>query len=239
MTSGRRLPSRFYGAVAVERGDAGWQVLLDGRQVRTPLKAPLAMPTAAMAEASAAEWRDQAETIDPALMPVTRLANTAIDRVVGDHRARIVEEVVAYAGSDLVCYRAEAPESLVRRQAAAWDPVLAWAATHADAAFAVTAGVLHIAQPEEALAAIRLHADRFDPFALTGIHNMMTLTGSALMALMTAAGGLAPGATWAAAHVEEDWQAEQWGVDAEAAARRRAREAEFMAAARFVGLARL
>jgi chaperone required for assembly of F1-ATPase len=170
-------------------------------------------------------------------MHFTRLANTAIDRVEND-RDRAIREIMAYAGSDLLCYRAEAPRGLVARQAAGWDPVVAWAHAALGARLILIAGVVHRAQPGAALDAIRRYLDGRDAFALTALHNLTTLTGSVLLACAVAEGRLSPEDAWALAHVDEDWQIEQWGRDAEAEARRAARWAEFRAAAEFLRLSR-
>ena len=227
------LPRRLYKEVTVTADHA---ILLDGRAVKTPGKRPLAVPTGALAEAIAAEWRVQGDRIDPATMLLTKLANTAIDRVMPE-RARIVAEMVDFAGSDLVCYRAEVPPDLVERQARAWDPVIGWALAHLDAPFRVTAGVVHTKQAAPALKAVEAHLATLEPFALTAVHNMMTLTGSALIAAMTAAGAMSPEEAWRAAHVDEDFQIEQWGADEEAMERRERRRMEFMSCAIFAGLA--
>ena len=179
----------------------------------------------------AAEWERQRETIDPADMPLTRLLNSAIDGV-AHTMAETRADILGYAGSDLLCYRAEEPETLVARQAQAFDPVLRWAAESLGARFNVTAGVMHVAQPPEALAAIGAALEAYDdPVALAALSVMTTLTGSALLALAVARGFLSAEAAWRAAHVDEDFQAERWGADAEAMARRQARWREFEAAA--------
>ena len=225
---------RFYKDVTVT-GDLG--IALDGRAVKTPLKALLQLPTRTLAEAVAAEWAEQGSEINPAVMILTKLANTAIDRVRAD-RARIEAEASDYAGSDLVCYRADRPPELVQRQMAQWDPVVDWARTVLDAPFEVTEGVIHKAQPAAALAAHGLALKDLNDFELAATHSIMTLTGSALIAMMLARGGAIPEAAWIAAHVDEDYQIDQWGQDAEAQARRAARYAEFMACCRFLALAR-
>ncbi len=230
------LPRRFYASAAVAPGGDGYAVRLDGRPVRTPKKHLLALPTARLAEAIAAEWNAQGERVDPDTMPLTKLANTALDRVV-PHRAAVAADIVAYAGSDLLCYRAAAPEPLARRQRAAWDPVLAWAEAELGARFALGEGVMPVAQTAAALARIAAALDRFGPLQLAALHVMTTLTGSALLALAHALGRLTVEQTWAAAHVDEDWQVSQWGEDAEAAARQRHRLAEMRAASAFLSLA--
>ncbi len=224
---------RFYKTVSLSRECA---IVLDGRPVKTPMKAALALPAMALARAVAEEWEAQGETIVPATMPLTRLANTAIDRVIPG-RARIVAEMLEFAGGDLVCYRAETPPDLIERQALAWNPVLDWAVAELDAAFLVTAGIVHRPQPEAALKAVAAHLQGLEPFVLTALHNMMTLTGSLLVAAMTVAGRLEPEAAWRTAHVDEDFQIEQWGEDAEARQRRQLRHRDFLACCRFAGLA--
>jgi len=225
---------RFYTAVSVT---AEGGISLDGRPVKTPRKAPLVLPTPALAEAVAGEWRAQGETVRPATMILTKLANTAIDRV-RPERARIIAEMTEYAGSDLVCYRAESPEELVKRQAAAWDPVLDWARVALDAPFRSFPGLMHRPQADAALRAVSRHFAAADDFTLTAIHNLMTLSGSALLAAMAAADAIAPAAAWQAAHVDEDYQIEYWGEDSEARERRALRWTEFAASCRFLELLR-
>ena len=185
---------------------------------------------------AAAEWERQGETIDPAEMPLTRLMNSAIDGV-AHTMAETRADILRYAGSDLLCYRAEEPDTLVARQAHGHDPVLRWAAEQLGASFHVTAGVMHVAQPPAALAAIAGALEAYDdPAALAALSVMTTLSGSALLALAVARGFLTPEAAWLAAHVDEDFEIERWGVDAEAMARREARGREFDAAATVVAL---
>jgi len=227
-------PRRFYKTVTVT-DDLG--IALDGRSVKTPAKVVLRLPTRALAEAVAAEWDAQGEKIDAASMILTKLANTALDRVAPD-RQRIEAEVLDYASSDLVCYRADRPPELVDRHRREWDPVVDWARTALDAPFEVTAGVIHKAQPGTAVAAYASALSELSDFELAAFHTVMTLTGSALIAMMLARRATIPEAAWIAAHVDEDYQIEQWGQDAEAQARRAARYAEFMAACRFLTLAR-
>jgi chaperone required for assembly of F1-ATPase len=222
---------RFYQAVEVTEQDGRFELSLDGRGARTPGRNPLAAVSRALMLEVAAEWERQRETIDPAEMPLTRLLNSAIDGVahtMADTRA----DILRYAGSDLLCYRAEEPDELVARQAHAFDPVLRWAAESLGAHFNVTTGMVHVAQPHAALAAIAASLDSYDdPAALAALSVMTTLTGSALLALAIARGFLSAEAAWRAAHVDEDFQAERWGADAEAMARREARWREFEAAA--------
>ena len=222
---------RFYKAVEVREADGRHALLLDGRGARTPGRNPLAATSRASMLEVAEEWERQRETIDPAKMPLTRLLNSAIDGV-AHTMAETRADILGYAGSDLLCYRAEEPDTLVARQAHAFDPVLRWAAESLGARLNVTTGVMHVAQPPEALAAIGSALDTYeDPVAVAALSVMTTLTGSALLALAVARGFLSAEAAWQAAHVDEDFQAERWGADAEAMARREARWREFEAAA--------
>jgi chaperone required for assembly of F1-ATPase len=229
---------RFYRDVDVREADGGHALTLDGRFARTPARNRLAAASRPLMLRVAEEWARQGETLDAADMPLTRLLNAAIDgvaRTMAETRA----EIVRYAGSDLVCYRAEGPEALAERQRLAFDPVLDWAARALGASFALTAGVMHVDQPPETLAAIRHALESFDdPAALASLSAMTTLTGSALLALATAQGFLAPEEAWRAAHADEDFQNELWGVDAEAAAERQARWREMEAAATALRLLR-
>jgi chaperone required for assembly of F1-ATPase len=228
---------RFYKTVSVTGTKTPFSVTLDERPLRTPLKRALDLPSRALADAVAAEWKMQAEKIDPPSMPLTRLANTAIDRVATDP-GRIIGEIVDFAGSDLVCYRAEKPQGLIERQAKAWQPVLDWARSALGAELDVTEGVVHIAQPEAALRAIRDHLGQRNAWDLTAIHNITTLTGSALIASMACAGTLPASESWEAAHVDEDWQIEHWGWDEEARHRRNHRKREFDICLRFCQLSK-
>ena len=224
-------PRRFYKLVEVAPTDGGFAIRLDGRATRTPGKRPLAAPTRAVAEAIAAEWGAQGETIELLSMPATRLANSSIDGVAAA-LAETRAAIAAYAAADLVCYRAEAPAALVARQAEAYDPVLAWAREALGARFVTTAAIAHVAQPEAALAAARAAVEAYaDPFAVAALHVMTSLAGSLLLALMMAEGALTPAAGWRAAHVDEDFQIARWGEDDEAKRRRAARWRDFEAAA--------
>ena len=223
---------RFYRNVDVREGADGQHALtLDGRGARTPGRNPLTAKSRALMLKVAVEWERQRETLDPADMPLTRLLNSAVDgvsRTMAETRA----EILKYAGSDLLCYRAEEPEELAERQWLAFDSILKWAAETLGARFNLGAGVVHVDQRPEALAAIGAALDAYDdPVALAALSAMTTLTGSTLLALALARGRLSPEAAWRAAHIDEDFQAERWGVDAEALARRAARWREFEAAA--------
>jgi chaperone required for assembly of F1-ATPase len=168
-------------------------------------------------------------------MVLTKLANTAIDRVAGRADA-VAGDIVAYSGCDLLCYRADGPERLVARQAAAWDPVLAWAARRLDSHFVCVTGIVHHPQPDSALHPLARNMERQDPWRLAALHTITTLTGSAILALALLEGALSADAAWTAAHVDEDWQIEQWGSDTEAEARRAARRREFDCAVRLLDL---
>jgi chaperone required for assembly of F1-ATPase len=228
------LRKRFYTAVTLAEQAEGFVVVLDGRPVRTPARRPLAAPTRALGEALAAEWDAQADVIDPAKMPLTRLANTIIDGVAAA-APEVVAEIEKYLGSDLVYYRAETPDALVVRQAQHWDPVLAFARDDLSARFIITQGVNFVTQPPHAIAAAR-RAIPDDVWRLGAVHAVMTLTGSALIALALVRGALAADAAWAAAHVDEDWNIEQWGHAELAQARRDARHAEMQAAVQVLDL---
>jgi chaperone required for assembly of F1-ATPase len=195
------------------------------------------VPTRALAEALAVEWEAQGERIDPATMPLTRLVNSVLDGVTG-REAEVRGDVAKYAASDLLCYRAEGPAELVRRQAEAWDPVLAWAREALGARLVLGEGVVPVAQPSAATAAVEGALAELDAFSLAAHYVMTTLTGSALLALAHARGRLTAEEAWAAAHVDEDWQISQWGEDAEAKARRDRRWAEMQAASRLLELLR-
>ena len=237
----RPLPKRIYKAVTlaeVQDVDLGrFRILLDGKPVRTPTRALLAVPTKALAEAIASEWDAQGEHIDPASMPLTRLANSAVDGVRG-REAAVRADIVTYAGSDLLCYRAPEPEALVRRQAGLWDPVLAWGREALGAHLQVGKGLMPVTQPDAAQHAVARALQGQSAFALAALHAMTTLTGSALLALAHARGRLTAEQAWAAAHVDEDWQIGTWGEDAEAAARRQLRWCEMQAASRMLALLR-
>jgi chaperone required for assembly of F1-ATPase len=195
------------------------------------------LPSRALAEAVADEWRAQGERIDPLTMPLTRLANSVIDGVVGREEA-VIDDIMSHAASDLLCYRAKAPQALVKAQEAHWDPVLAWAKEALGAPLTLAEGVKHVAQPEPSLGRLRKALVGRDAFSLAALHVMTALTGSALLALAVARGRLTPEQAWKAAHVDEDWQISQWGEDAEAKLRRENRRRDFEAAAKLLELVR-
>jgi chaperone required for assembly of F1-ATPase len=210
-------------------------LLLDGKPVRTPANATFSVTNKPLADAIAEEWRGQGEHIDPQTMPLTKLANTAIDGVAKE-RAAVIEDILAHARADLLCYRASEPERLVAKQAKHWDPVIAWAQEDLGAPFKLAEGLVHVDQPEESIAKLRVEAEALDDFGLAALHVMAALTGSALLPLAVARKRLTSDNAWAAAHVDEDFQIGQWGEDAEARARREDRKRDYDAAARALGL---
>jgi chaperone required for assembly of F1-ATPase len=227
---------RFFETATTEERDGAFVLTLDGRPARTPARNPLAVPTRSLGEALAEEWQRQGTEIDPALMPLTRLANSAIDGV-ASNPADVVEDVVKYVRSDLTCYRAGEPDRLVAEQRAAWDPILAWAHEALGARFVLSEGVTFVEQPETAVAALRARiAEEESPFRLSALHVMTTLTGSALIALAHVSGRLSADEAWSAAHVDETFQERVWGEDEEAMLRRRKREVDFHAASRLYAL---
>lgn len=227
----RTLPKRFYSDVTVEARRAGYAVQLDGRPIRTPGKLVLVLPTQAMAEAIAAEWSAQQAHIDPVSMPLTRLANSVRDQV-GGRETEVRADIVKYAGTDLVCYRADSPEGLVTAQACAWDPAIAWAKEALGADLLISVGLMPVTQSEASRSAIVAAVAPLDSFRLASAHVMTTLLGSVVLALAVLRGQMSPDAAWDAAHVDENWQVRQWGADDEATRRREARKVEFMAAVR-------
>lgn len=226
-----KLRKRFYDKATAEVGEGGrdYAIRLDDRPVRTPARRALAAPSKPLAEAIAAEWQAQGEHIEPAAMPLTRLANTIIDGV-ADQADAVAAEVAKYLGSDLLFYRADTPAGLVARQNEAWDPVIAWARDELGARFVLAEGIMHVAQPESALTAGRA-AIPPDAWRLGAVHSVTTLTGSALLALALAHGRLSAEDVWAAAHVDEDWNLDQWGHDELVLQRRANRLADLQAAA--------
>lgn len=226
---------RFWQDVMV---DTELCVRLDGKPVHTPGRLPLVLPTDALAEAVADEWRAVDGEIDPRAMPLTGLANAAIERVAADP-ALFADNLAAYAESDLLCYRADAPPDLAARQAAAWDPPLAWATQRYDVHFTLAAGVMHVAQPEATIERLSVAVAVRDAFELAGLSPIVTITGSLVLGLALIERAMTAGDVWAAANLDEDWQAEQWGVDPLAVQAREVRRAEFDAAVRFLSLATL
>jgi chaperone required for assembly of F1-ATPase len=226
---------RFYKTVATAEKDGAWTVELDGRPIRTPSKSLMTIPSRALAEAVAAEWDSQATEVLPRTMPLTRHANTAIDRV-ATQRDYVIDEILAYGGTDLVCYRAEGPTSLVVRQHAAWGPLLDWLEARFGVRLTVTEGISHVAQASETLAALRLALAERGDVQLAALHTATTLLGSLVIALALAEGRLDAAGAWAAARVDEEFQIERWGEDAEAKARAEVMKSDLEAAARVLVL---
>ncbi|MCA1504751.1 ATP12 family protein [Bradyrhizobium sp. NBAIM02] len=223
------LRKRFYKDAGVADAEGGFAIILDGKPIRTPSGRQVVIPSRALADSVAAEWADQGEAIDPVTMPLTRIANSVVEGVV-DRVELVSDDLAKYFESDLLFYRAGHPEGLVAREAAHWDPVLFWAAQTLGAHFILSEGVMHVKQPDEAVKAARA-ALPGDPWSVAALHMVTTLTGSALLALALDQDVRDADQVWAAAHVDEDWNVEQWGLDEEAAARRAARLKDFQAAA--------
>ena len=223
---------RFWTDVAI---DADRVVTLDGKPVRTPGRRPLALPTDALAQAVAEEWRSVGETIDPRTMPLTGLANAATDPIANDP-AQFAARLAAYGESDLLCYRADGPPPLVERQAARWDPLLDWARARYDVTFAVTAGVMHVAQAPATIARLHEAVAAHDDFHLAGLSPVVTLTGSLVIGLALVEGEIDGDAAWAAAGIDEDWSIEMWGEDWQATQLRELKRKEFGVGVEFLGL---
>lgn len=230
-------PKRFWKEVGVGEAEDGFTVLLDGRPLRTPAKAPLVLPTRPLAEAVAAEWAAQQDVLRPETMPATRTANSAIDTVAPNHET-VAATVAEYGGSDLLCYRAETPQELVERQAAGWDPLLDWAADVLGARLEPTAGVIHKAQDAGALARLSEATRAFAPFELAAFHDLVTLSGSLIIGFAVAFERESPEALWGISRIDETWQAELWGEDEEAAAQAVHKKEAFLHAAHIFQLAR-
>lgn len=227
---------RFYQTAESARGEDGFRILLDGKPVKTPAQSVFAVPSAALAAAIAAEWRAQGDSIDPATMPLFRLANTALARL-PDTREGVIEQTLGYGRSDLLCYRAEAPAALVARQDAAWTPLLDWAAQRFGARLHSVSGISYVSQSETALAALRTAITASDDFALTALSAATALTGSLVLGLALREGQIDTDTAFALATLDEMFQAEQWGEDAEAMARLAALRAELADIVRFMRLA--
>ncbi len=228
---------RVWTTVTITATGDGHAVLLDGRPLRTPAKRDLAVPSAALAAAIAAEWDAVTDRVAPELMPFTRAANTAIDRVAGAREA-VIDGLAAYGGADLLCYRAEEPEQLRRRQNAAWDPWLDWAAETLGAPLVVVGGIMHRPQPPTSLAALRREVARHDALELTALHDLVTLSGSLVLGLAVSRGAIDAASAWGLSRIDELWQAELWGIDDEAAAAAAAKSLAFAQCETLLGLLR-
>jgi chaperone required for assembly of F1-ATPase len=220
---------RFYTKAGVGEADGGHTVTLDGKPIKTPSGRTVVVPAHSLAEMIAAEWNAQGEFIEPLSMPLTRFANSVVQGVI-ENVGAVTDDVAKYFASDLLFYRAGHPEGLVAHEAAHWDPILFWAAETLGAHFMLAEGVMHVRQPDQAMSAAR-GALPDDPWVIAALHLITSLTGSALLALALFHGVIDPDRTWVAAHVDEDWNAEKWGVDEEVAARKAAKLVDFRAAA--------
>jgi chaperone required for assembly of F1-ATPase len=228
---------RFWKQAEIVEADAGFGIALDDRRLKTPGRIDLAVPTRALAQAIAAEWQDCGETIDPRKMPLTGLANAAIERVAADPVA-FAAGLARYAESDLICYRAEGPAPLVARQEESWDSLIGWARRRFDVDFARQAGVMHVAQPAETIRKLGHAVASLDNFQLAGLSPLVTIGGSLVAALAVLEEYMSPEAAWEAVSLDDRWQLEQWGEDPEARAALDARQSDFIAGARFLELLR-
>lgn len=228
-------PRRFWTTAAAVPVSGGFAVQLDGKPVRTPLKTPLILPTLALANAVTAEWQAQEGKVRPETMPVTRTANSAIDKV-ATQRAEVADMLAAYGDSDLLCYRAQGPEALIRRQAQAWDPLIEWASIKLSAPLRTASGVIHVDQPQTSLAALSALVHALDPFRLAAFHDLVAISGSLILALAVTHGRLGAEEAWTLSRIDEDWQISLWGEDEEAASVAALKHEAFLAADRFYGL---
>ena len=226
---------RFWKSVEVVEDDDGWTVHLDGKPMRTPARAALVVPTLVLTQAIADEWRAAGEEVDPRAMPLTGLANAAIDRV-APHQQAFAAGLARYAEADLACYRSEWPPELVDRQAASWDPLLAWARRRFDLDFATTTGLIHVPQPPATVERLAHAIAALGPFQLAGLSPLVTVGGSLIAALAVIEGAITPDAGWLAVSVDDRWQLEQWGSDADAELALDNHRADFLAGARFLEL---
>lgn len=228
---------RFWTQATVAEQGNGYTVQLDGRAVRTPARAPLIVPTQALAEAIAEEWEAQDGTINPTTMPLTRAANAAIDKVAQTHDD-VVAMLADYAGSDLLCHRAGAPQELRAAQDAAWDPLLRWAEADLNASLRVTTGIIPLAQPDSATAALHGRVAACPTFELTALHDLVVMSGSLIIGLAVLEGHASADTLWPLSRIDEDWQARQWGHDEEAAAQAEDKRRAFLQAERSLHLLR-
>lgn len=226
---------RFWTAVEVKQEGKGWGIRLDARPVRTPAREPLVVPAEALARAIAEEWAAAEGEVDPRAMPLTGLANAAIDRIAPDRQA-FADGLARYAEADLACYRAEGPSALAERQAASWDALLGWARRRYDVDFAITIGVTHVTQPPATVERLSHAVATLDAFRLAGLSPLVTIGGSLVAALAVLEKAVTPAQAWDAVALDESWQLERWGADREAQAALEARRRDFLAAARFLEL---
>ncbi len=226
---------RFWKDASVTESDGGFEVLLDNRHLRSPAKSALVLPTRSLAEAISREWQVQKDVVDPASMPMTRRANAAVDKVTAQRR-EVAAMLGEYGASDLLCYRAEQPEELIARQANAWTPILEWAEAEFAVHFEVTKGVIPVSQNESDVKKLADEVAVMEPFALTGFHDLVTVSGSLIIALAAIRHAFEPDDLWARSQIDEIWQSEVWGQDTEAMAAAAAKRQDFLDAFRFFGL---
>ena len=226
---------RFWKDVAVAPADGGWEIRLDDRPLRTPAREPLVAPTEKLAEAVADEWRSVESDVEPRAMPLTGLANAAIDRVAPEREA-FAGGLARYAEADLACYRSDWPPEFVERQRSSWDPLLAWARRRYDVDFSTTTGLMHVPQPQATIERLAHAVAALDSFRLAGLSPLVTAGGSLIGALAVLEKAISAEAAWDAVSVDERWQLEQWGAETEAAAALENRKRDFVAAARFLEL---
>ncbi|MEO6580130.1 MAG: ATP12 family protein [Sphingomicrobium sp.] len=223
---------RFWKKAEAVPAEGGFGIYLDERPLKTPARATVIVPTAVLAEAIAAEWNASGETITPAEMPLTGLANAAVDRVDAD----LLGSIARFGENDLTCYRAEGPAPLVERQEEAWDALLAWARARYDVVFATCSGVVHVPQPPRTIRRLNDALRALDPFRLAAMAPLVTISGSLVAGLAVLEQAMPADSVWEAVSLDESWQLEQWGADAEAEAALEARRRDFMAAAAFLDL---
>ena len=228
-------PKRFWSSVTVTVVDGGYGIALDDKPVNTPSKTRLILPTRGLADLIAAEWDAQQGKVDPRTMPATRAANSALDKV-RPQQAEVADLIAAYGASDYLCYRATSPDALITRQAQLLDPVLDWAAEVLNARLITGPGVVPIAQNPAVIATLRQRVQQFDHFQLTGFHDLVSLSGSLILGFAVALRRHSPEQVWQLSRIDEDWQAEHWGADDEAAAHAALKRAAFLDAARFFWL---
>ena len=233
---GRHVSVKRFGK-EVEVADVGgcWSIQLDGRVVRTPAREPLQLPTRALVDAIAAEWRSVEHDIDPRAMPLTGLANAAIDRI-GPSPGAFASDLAKYAEADLACYRSDFPPELIGRQAECWDPLLAWARRRYDVDFVTTAGLMHVPQPPATVEQLSHAVVALDAFQLAGLSPLVTIGGSLVAALAVLEEAISPQEAWQAVSIDDRWQLEQWGSDADAEQALDNRERDFLAGAQFLKL---
>ncbi len=233
----KKLMRRFYKDAGIKKAEDGFLIQLDGKTIKTPVKNQLIVQTEPLALAIAEEWEEQKDHIDPESMLLTKLANTAIDRVDGREET-IIQEIAAYISSDLLCYRSENPQELFKQQCEAWDPVLAMFDDQFEIKLETVSGIIHVTQPERSIDNAKEHLEAFDIYELSALHNMTSMLGSAVLAIAHAKELMDLENLWKLAHIDEDWQISHWGHDEEAMARRSARYREMRTTSKFIELNR-